>query len=349
MAADEKTKALAREHYLRNNAWMMGYEPDTEDVAWAEGVQKAQAGGIVEGTVVKEAEATTPAPGGALVPAPLPKLPVQPAGLPTVEPTVMDAGQVLKRLEMMMVIRQAIKAQLRNRVHYGTQPGVSNPFLWQAGASLIAYCYNVAPSPNWHKRVDWFDYTDPKTGDTQRHLTCTTRVDLVSRNTGAIVYSGPERSATSLESRWRVRLKERSKRYKDRATGKYKDSQYKLAAEPIEVLQDLVERQSCKRSLVDAVRLFSGMDDEFTVEGDVEREDDTQDGESEAPKPEAGKGKAPAAATEGKPTTEQYEELSTLLAAKQSTLSREAEARKWTLPLTQKQMAGLLQSLKAKK
>ena len=138
---------------------------------------------------------------------------------------------------------------------------------------------------------------------------------------------------------------------KDKATGKYKETGQILAADPLEVLMDLVNRKAHKRALVDVVRLFSGMDAEFSGEGETEHGDET-DGEPEAPQAKATgeKAEAPAGGDDAdKPTEAQFTEMSTLLAQANSTLGAECDKRKWRMPITRQQAEKLLADLKAGK
>ena len=260
----------ARAYCIKNNHWPMDYQPNAEDLEWAQGLPAAAAApapGVVEGQVVPATPPTVlqvpppPAKTGDLVVAPeAPSALAAPA-----EPPSMTKAMVLERLDMMTTLRDAIMGQLEEGVHYGTQPGVNRPFLWQAGGNLINYCYNVAPQ--WNILNEFFQ-VPMKDGTEERHYRCVVSVTLVSRHTGRIVYPGRTRSASSLESKYRVRLTERKRTYYDEAKKRKIETDQMLPAEPLESLKDSIDAVAQKRALVDAAKGFSAMDDKFAPDTD---------------------------------------------------------------------------------
>jgi hypothetical protein len=260
---------------------------------------------------------------------------------------VLDPAEFVRRLKGLHAIRKAVLDTLEKDVDYGTQPGVEKPFLWQSGASKICFGFNIIPEYDL-RRVE-IDRELPDGGSYKIYRGICV-VKLVSRATGHVVFTGPERSASSTERKFSERM--RARKRKNNQTGEW----YEVAPEPLESLIDTIDAAAQKRALVHATRLMAAVDSDFTQDEElvdpaaeaataaapiqpVKVASPTVARSGAAPakpaEPAPAQAPAPAAAPAAPPKPEfasgdQFNQLSKLCAVHTTTVTREMQARKWT-------------------
>lgn len=155
-------------------------------------------------------------------------------------------------------IRKRVMDQLKPGVHYGKK-GSNKSYLYQAGATIIGVGFQVQQGATEIRErvVDVEEQATP----CRKAMIVEARCDLVSRITGQVVWQGRWRSASTLEPKYYP---------KD-----WDQDPPQPLPPTIQTMADLwrhredVMTTATKRAFVDSMRMYAGMDDDFTQDEEL--------------------------------------------------------------------------------
>ena len=161
------------------------------------------------------------------------------------------AIQIVK--QNIALMERVVTEVLIEGIHYGTTRGISIPYLWDAGASIVRDIFNVYPE---YKVIS-------QQTDSEGLMTIMLTSSLISRKTGKVIATGIG-AATMLESKYKYRWQEDPENWgyekeglkKKKVDGVWK---YRILNPDVSELVNTITKMCAKRSEVDGSQNLPGV------------------------------------------------------------------------------------------